>query len=257
MKVIAIIQARLGSTRLPEKVLLPLGKKTVLENVYDRVARAKLIDKVVIATTDKAADDKLFDFCHNKGMETFRGSEADLLDRYYQTAKKFEAENIVRITADCPLIDPAIIDLAISEHLKNDNDFTCTAFLSSETFPDGEDVDVFTFAALEEAWNKANIAYQREHVTQYFTANVDKFKISNIEYKENLSNKRWTLDEANDYEFIKAIYDALGKRDNKFSMEEILEYLKKNPDIEKINQHITRNEGLKKSINAGNTSSDK
>ena len=248
IKVLAIIQARLGSTRLPGKVLLPLGQKTVLENVYDRVLSAKEIDQVIVATTIKSGDDRLAEFCKEKGIETFRGSENDLLDRYYQTAKKYGTEHIVRITADCPLIDPGIIHRAVIEHLDKKNDFTCTAFLNSETFPDGEDVDVFTFAALEEAWKNAKIPYQREHVTQYFTANTDKFKISNIEYKENLSSLRWTLDESSDYEFIKAIYKGLDKEGKIFGMKEILRYLSDHPELEKINHQIIRNEGLKKSL---------
>lgn len=248
MKVIAIIQARVGSTRLPKKVLLPLNGKTILENVYERVSASKLLDKTVIATTVNPNDDELVTLCKIKGIEIQRGSEEDLLDRYYQVAKHYRAENIVRITADCPLIDPKIIDRAIDTHLKEGNDLTVTAFLNGETFPDGEDVDVFTFALLEEAWQKATLTYQREHVTQYFTANEKKFKIGKIQHKENLSDKRWTLDESSDYEFIKAVYAGLAKKNEIFGMEEILQYLKEHPELEKINHQIVRNEGLLKSI---------
>jgi spore coat polysaccharide biosynthesis protein SpsF len=249
MKILAIIQARVGSTRLPKKVLLPLGKKTVLENVYDRVSAAKLVNHVLIATTTNSSDDEIINLCQKKGMDFFRGSEEDLLDRYYQAAKEKSAEHIVRITADCPLVDPRLIDKVIKKHLEENNDYTATAFTGNETFPDGEDVDIFTFASLKEAWEKAKLPYQREHATQYFVKNADDFKISNISYKKDLSDKRWTLDEPNDYLFLKSIYKALEKPDYVFGMEDILEFLGKNPEIEKINDHIARNEGLKKSLN--------
>lgn len=245
MKIVAIIQARVGSTRLPKKVLLPLGKKTVLENVYDRVAAAKLVDHVVIATTINKNDDEIEKLCKEKSMDCFRGSEEDLLDRYYQAALSRSAENIVRITSDCPLIDPAIIDRVARKHLEEKNDYTATAFLGVETFPDGEDADIFTFEALKEAWQKADIPYQREHATQYFTKNADQFKIGNLVHTEDLSDKRWTLDEPNDYEFLKAVYGALGQESNVFSMEDILKYLGDHPEVEKINQHIVRNENFK------------
>ena len=252
MNVIAIVQARTSSTRLPNKVLLPLNGKTVIENVIDRVKRAKLVTKTILATSTDPSDDGLAKLCEEKGIEVFRGSLNDCLDRFYQAAKQYQADVIVRITGDCPLIDPEIIDKALNEHINKKNDFTCTAFRHSETFPDGEDVDILSFNALERSWKEAEVEYQREHITQYITANQDQFQISNIENNEDLSGKRWTLDEPNDYEFIKAVYAGLGENSNDFSMKDILKYLAQHPEIEELNQDIERNAGLIKSINESN-----
>lgn len=252
MNIVAIIQARMSSTRLPKKVLLPLGKKTVIENVYDRVSRSKLINKVVLATTTDPSDDILSEFCQSKGMEVFRGSLDDVLDRYYQAGKHYKTDVIVRITGDCPLCDAEIIDRTVSKHIKDHNDFTATAYLGNETFADGLDVDVFDFSAIKTSWEKARLSYQREHVGQYITANAKDFKIGHIENSENLSSKRWTLDEPNDYEFLKAVYQGLGQESNDFNMKEILQYLKDHPELENLNHQIIRNEGLHKSAKKDN-----
>ena len=243
---LAIIQARMGSTRLPGKVMLPLAGKPVFECVYERVALSQHIDKVIIATTTNKHDDQLTDACHRKGISVFRGAEEDVLDRYYQVASHYRCNNIIRIMADCPLIDYRIIDKAIKKHVKEKNDYTSTAYI--ETFPDGEDVDIFTFQTLSQAWKEAKELFQREHITQYVVLNPVKFKIGNLSYKQNLSNKRWTLDEPCDYLFIKAIYKALGKKNILFGMGEILAHLAQHPELEKLNQHIIRNEGLLKSL---------
>jgi len=252
MNIVAIIQARMSSTRLPKKVLLPLGKKTVIENVYDRVGRSKLVNRVVLATTTDPSDDVLAKLCEEKGIEVFRGSLEDVLDRYYQAGLKYHADVIVRITGDCPLTDPKIIDRAISVHLKDKNDFTATAYLGNETFPDGLDVDIFSFKTIKTSWENAKLPYQREHIGQYVTANASDFKIGSIQNDQNLSSKRWTLDEPSDYEFLKAIYQGLGKDGNDFGMEQVLQYVKDHPELEAINHQIVRNEGLLKSAKKDN-----
>ncbi|MEI6478404.1 MAG: aminotransferase class III-fold pyridoxal phosphate-dependent enzyme [bacterium] len=244
MDIVAIIQARSNSTRLPKKILLPLGGKTVIEQVVERVGRAKLVDKVVIATTTNPLDQPLVDLCNVKGIEVFRGSEDDVLDRYYQVAKQLKAKTVIRITGDCPLVDPEIIDRAIQKHLKEKNDYTATAWI--ETFPDGLDVDIFTFDALENSWKNAVLPYEREHATQYIAQRAEQFKVGNLENTEVMSDKRWVLDEPDDYEFLKAVYDGIGARE--FGMQEILAFLKKHPEVEKLNYHVSRNEGLTKSI---------
>jgi len=172
---LAIIQARMGSTRLPKKIMLPLAGKPIFENVYERVLRSKLIDKVIIATTTNKLDDELVKYCQLKGIDVFRGSENDVLDRYYKVASYYKCKNIVRITADCPLVDYKIINTAIRKHKREKNDYTATAYV--ETFPDGLDVDIFTFQALRKAWSEAIKPFQREHITQYFAWNPDKFKL--------------------------------------------------------------------------------
>jgi spore coat polysaccharide biosynthesis protein SpsF (cytidylyltransferase family) len=243
MKVLAIIQARVGSTRLPSKVLMKLQNKTVLEHVVNRVKRSKYIDEVIVATTINKEDLEIVKICANQNIRVFCGSQNDVLDRFYQIAKILKPVNIVRITADCPLMDANVIDKIIKEHLKTKSDYTSNTL--RETYPDGEDVEVFKFDSLEKAWNKAKLNSEREHVTPY----IKKFfKTLDVCYKQNLHAKRWTLDKKEDFEFIKIIYNNLYKKNKFFGIEDVLKFLEKNPEIEKINQHITRNEGYKKSI---------
>ena len=245
MSTIAIIQARMGSTRLPGKVLLNLEDKTVLEHVVNRVRFSKHVDDVVVATTISKDDLRIVELCANLGISVYCGSEDDVLDRYYQAAKLFKADNIVRITSDCPVIDPKIIDDVITAHLKNNADYTSNTF--KETYPDGQDVEVFTFAALRAAWKSAKLASEREHVTPYIRSNPNIFKYASLEYTEDISQKRWTLDNAEDLEFLRLVYKYLYSKNSLFGMDDILALISEKPEIETINQHIIRNEGYLKS----------
>ncbi len=248
MSVIAIIQARVGSTRLPNKVLLDLKGKTVLERVIERVAASRLVDKIVVATTVSPDDLALVKLCAENLVSVFCGSEVDVLDRYYQAAGLFGAGQIVRITADCPLMDPAVIDKVIEEHLRAKADYT--ANIIKETYPDGEDVEVFTYAVLKKAWQNARLASEREHVTPYIRKHGELFKIVSVEQAENQRVKRWTLDNPEDYEFIKMVYDELFDGQRLFGMREVLEMLEKNEGAESINRHLARNSGYQKSLRA-------
>jgi spore coat polysaccharide biosynthesis protein SpsF (cytidylyltransferase family) len=244
MKTIAIIQGRLDSTRLPGKVLMPLQtNKTVLENVIERVNKSKHIDEVIVVTTINKSDLKIVSYCANNNIRIFCGSENDVLDRFYQAAKLLNCDYIIRITADCPMIDPNIIDQAITTNLENNADYTIT-----ENFPDGLDVEVLTMQALTQAWKEAALASEREHVTAYIRNNNQKFKIANLKSKQDYSNKRWTLDEPNDYQFLKKVFVPLYNENPDFQMEDVLTYLQKHPELEKINQNIIRNEGYLKSL---------
>lgn len=245
MTIIAIIQARTGSTRLPGKVLLDLQGKTVLEHVIDRVKMSRHINKIVVATTIRTEDLEIVKLCANIGTNVYCGSEDDVLDRYYQASRLFEADTIVRITSDCPLIDSNIIDEVISKYLSENADYSSNTL--NETYPDGLDAEVFSFDALRKAWKNANTTSDREHVTPYIKKNPDDFKLVSLEYRENLSEKRWTLDRQEDYEFIKEIYINLYCKNPLFAMKDILEFISNNPEIETINQHIARNEGYFKS----------
>lgn len=246
---LAIIQARMGSSRLPNKVLMNLEGKTVLERVMERVAKAELVDEVIVATTIETRDLEIVRLCANKGIRVFCGSENDVLDRYYQVAKLIKPKNIIRITADCPLIDPKVIDMVIKEHNTENYDYTSNALL--ETFPDGEDVEAFKFSILQESWYEAKLASQREHVTQYIIHN-DKYVKMNVTDSRMLGEKRWTLDDNKDYNFILKVYEELFKDNENFSMEDILNLLKIKPEIEDLNKGTIRNEGLLKSLSKDN-----
>jgi len=246
MKTIGIIQARIGSTRLPGKVLLDLEGRTVLERVCERVIASRLIDDVVVATTISNKDLAIVKLCADLGISVYCGSEEDVLDRYYQAARLFGANFVVRITSDCPMIDPGVIDALISHHRNEKADYSSNGI--KETYPDGQDVEMFTFNALSKAWSNANLLSEREHVTPYIRKHTEMFKVVNLEYHEDMSKKRWTLDEPEDYEFIKIVYKHLYKENNLFGMKEILDFVNRNPQIENINHHITRNEGYLKSL---------
>jgi spore coat polysaccharide biosynthesis protein SpsF (cytidylyltransferase family) len=247
-QVLAIIQARMGSTRLPGKVLLPIvDNKGALELMLERVRRAKRLQKIVVATTTSPSDDRIVDLCKRLGYDCFRGSEVDVLDRYYRTALAFGSpEVIVRLTADCPLHDPVIIDKVVSQFLDSKVDYGSN--VDPPTFPDGLDIEVFSFSVLEKVWKEARLKSEREHVTPYIRKHTDMFKIATVECEKDLSGHRWTLDEKEDYEFIKHIYKNLYKKNPAFGMEDVLELLERQPELEEINKHISRNEGYQKSL---------
>ena len=246
IKVLAIIQARTGATRLPGKSVLKILGKPMVERVIDRVAKSKLIDEIIVATTLNKEDLQIVKICADKGIRIYCGSENDVLDRFYQAAKNLMPKNIVRITGDCPIIDPVVIDKVIRFHLSSRADYTSNVL--KETFPDGEDVEIFKFSALKEAALKAKLASEREHVTLYIRNNPGKYKLKNVENSINLSSKRWTVDNKEDFKFITKLYQSLGKTNEFFGMKETLKFLSKHPNLEKINHHIERNLGLKKSL---------
>lgn len=248
MHTAAVIQARMGSTRLSGKVMLEISGKPVLWHVINRVSKSKLIDWLVVATTTNCEDDTIEKFCNQIHIPVYRGSEDDVLDRYYQCARKFDIENIVRITADCPLHDSSVIDLVIERYRQGNYDYVSN--IDPPTYPDGIDVEVFSFQALDSAWRDASLVSEREHVTPYIRKHGDIFKISNVTNKENLSSYRWTLDQAEDFEFIQKIYRKFKESNvDEFYMKDIIGLLEKNPELISINSAIKRNEGYIKSVN--------
>ncbi len=244
--IIAIIQARMNATRLPGKVLLDLEGATVLERVVERVAQSQKVNRVIVATTQQDDDDVVLELCTAKGIVCTRGSQTDVLDRYYQTAKQFRPTHVVRITADCPLMDASVIDHVIEVHLKTESDYTSNTI--KETYPDGEDVEVMTFDALEKAWQSATLPSQREHVTPYLKQHPEIFKLTSVTSAVDYGQHRWTLDNAEDYALIQAIYKALYNKNHFFGMNDILAFLEQQPQLGRINQHIRRNEGYIKSL---------
>lgn len=247
--ILCIIQARVSSSRLYGKVLKTIRDKTIIEHIFFRLKNAQKIDKIVLATSSTEADDAIEILCKEKNISVFRGSENDVLDRFYQTAKFSgvkEGDFIVRITGDCPLIDPQIVDEVIELFEKEDADYG--ANINPPTFPDGLDIEVMKFSVLEKAWNEAKLQSEREHVTLYIRNHPEIFKISNFVNDKDYSQLRWTLDEAEDFEVIKTIYENLFSEDKVFLMNDIIEFLSKNSQIIEINQRFMRNEGLVKSL---------
>lgn len=237
-KIVAIIQARMGSTRLPGKVMKNiLGKEVILHDI-DRIKQIKNLDKIVIATTTKKDDDIIVETIknYNSGIGIFRGSEDDVLDRYYKATKEFNSEVVVRITSDCPLIDPIVSDKIIETFLNNNCDYCSNGLKRS--YPRGLDTEVFSFEALEKTWKEAERYYQREHVTPYIYEHPEKFKLLNVSNDKDLSHLRWTLDTIEDFNFINEIYKKLYNGKNIFYMEDILKVLEKEPKLIEINKDI-------------------
>jgi spore coat polysaccharide biosynthesis protein SpsF len=247
MRTIAILQARTASTRLPGKVMAELLGRPLLARVIERAQAIRGIDQIVVATTIAERDRPLLDLAKSSGAEAFAGSENDVLDRYYQAAQAFDAETLVRLTADCPLLDPAVSERVLVRFRQGDVDYACNTL--PPTFPDGLDTEVFSFAALEQAWQKAKLVSEREHVTPYIWKNPAKFRQANVANDVDLSALRWTVDEPQDLEFVQAVYSHLHHEDAPpFGMADVLALLERQPDLCNINVGIARNEGLAKSL---------
>lgn len=245
-KVVAIIQARAGSTRLPRKVQKEIVGKPMLWHVIARVKRAKLVDEMILATTLKKEDKTLLKLAEESGVKSYAGSENDVLDRYFQAATKFGADVIVRITADCPLIDPGVVDKVIKHFFDGGFDYVSNTVKLS--YPDGLDVEVFSYSALKRAWEGARRSSEREHVTSYMRNHPEMFKIGNVECEKDLSGMRWTVDTELDLKFVKEIYKGLYKEGKIFLMKDVLNLLKKHPKLAEINKGIPRDEGYLKSL---------
>ncbi|KOO49603.1 cytidylyltransferase domain-containing protein [Viridibacillus arvi] len=236
MTVTAIIQARMGSTRLPGKILKEVNGKPLLAYQLERIARAKYVDKVVIATTVNQKDDVIVEFCDNNDVEYYRGSENDVLSRYYEAAELYEGDSIVRLTSDCPIIDPVILDKTIKYY--DDNDYDYVSNTIERTYPRGLDTEVFSRAALEKAYKEATLLRDKEHVTAYMYSNPKNFKLGYITNEQDYSEYRWTVDTTEDFELIELILKKLYQENNMFYMNDVIELLKQNPEWVAINAHI-------------------
>jgi spore coat polysaccharide biosynthesis protein SpsF len=235
MRTVVIIQARMGSTRLPGKALMKIEDKPMLWHVINRLKYCKLVNEIVVATSVNKNDDLIEKYCKQNHIICSRGSEDDVLARYYEAAKKYEANIIVRITSDCPLIDPKIVDLVIQKHKEKSVDYTSNTL--KRTFPRGLDVEVFDFNALEKAFIETKEPYQREHVTVYIYEHPELFKVYSVENNQDLSCLRLTVDEEKDLEFVGEVYKRLYSK-KIFFMEDILKVLDNEPSLVEINKEV-------------------
>jgi spore coat polysaccharide biosynthesis protein SpsF len=238
MKVVIIVQARMGSSRLPGKVMMDVQGKPILSHVIDRCKAMKLANEVVIATTDKPKDDVIANLANSEGVQVFRGSENDVLSRYYGAAVMSKADVVVRITSDCPIIDPGISNSVIGHFLEHIDsyDYCCNWMIPS--YPKGLDTEVFTFRALEQAQLEATKDYDREHVTPYIHDNEQLFRVKVLQNDTDYSDYRWTLDYPEDFEFITRVNEHLYRPDRIFSFEDVLRLVAEYPEIAAINGHI-------------------
>ncbi len=267
IKTIAIIQARMASSRLPDKVLLEIGGRPMLAWVVERTQRANLVDKVIVATTTDSSDDPVAAFCSDHGYTVTRGSQHDVLDRYYQTARSYSPDRIVRITADCPLLDSALVDETIQ--VLDKAQFPASNYQSFDfstnrlplpwgrTYPIGLDVEVFTWDALQRAWHETEKTHQREHVTPYFYEDIpaeqlrfrennvspatgtssQQFRVALLHYKKDYGHLRWTVDTPEDLSFVREVIARLDN-ENEFTWLDILALLQREPELMNINASV-------------------
>lgn len=240
MKIVCIVQARLGSTRFPNKVLKKIGNKKIIEILLSRIKKSKYIDQIVLATSNTSLDTKLANFIMRLGFDVFKGSHKNVLKRYYLAAKKYEADLIVRITGDCPLVDSNLIDQMIKTFKKKNYDYISNTLIP--TYPDGLDIEVFSFNALNKTFLNSKTQMQKEHVTPYMYQS-GKFKIFNQKNRIDYSKFRWTIDEIQDYQVLKKIFKYF-KPNIFFPWTDVISLTKLKPNIFKMNKDIKRNQGM-------------
>ena len=243
---LAILQARCSSSRLPGKVLKPILGQAMIARHIERLRRSQRISQLLVATSTEPSDDPLAKLCSELKVSCFRGSLDDVLDRFYQAAKAFPSEHLLRLTGDCPLADPNVIDRCIEFHLAGGYDYTSNALQAS--FPDGLDVEVFRFKCLEDAWTEARLPSEREHVTPFIHCHPARYRIGHYRQARDLSWLRWTVDREEDFQLVEAVYNALYPSNPAFTTADILALLARRPELAGINADLTRNEGYLKSL---------
>ena len=235
-RIVAIIQARMGSSRLPGKVLKKVNGIPLLKYQFERVKQSSFISETVIATTVREKDGVVAEFCEQNGISCFRGNEDDVLSRYYECAKEYKVDVVVRLTADCPLIDPRVIDDVVKIYMENNYDFVAnTAPPEGFTYPEGMDVEVFSFQLLERAMNEAKKPSEREHVTHYFWQNPQIFSSYRVDLKQNFSAYRLTVDYPEDFEVVEEVIYGLLQKDPLFTMHDVIKFLDDNKNIKEKN----------------------
>ena len=243
-----IIQARMQSSRLPGKVMLNVKNIPLLQLMIERVVESEKLEKIIVATSTNPADDIIEDLCLKLKIDCFRGSEDDVLLRFKESAEFLNANTIVRLCGDCPLIDSDIIDDVITEYEKGNYDFVSNLFPSPSTYPDGTSVEVFSSDLLFEMESNAKKPSEREHVTFYIWMQPKKYKIHRLDYKKDLSKFRFNLDYKEDFEFIRMVFENFLEKNESFKMEDIIAWLNDNEEVIKINSHIIPKQGWEKSF---------
>ncbi len=241
---VAILQARLNSRRLPGKVLLPIAGKPLLLHAVERVRRAKAVDHMIVATSQEASDDALAEFCHRHDVDCFRGSLNDVLDRFYQAGRSCHADDVMRLTGDNPMIDPDMLDDLVTFYRAGDYDYASNATV--RTFPRGLDAEVLPWRMLEHAWRVAELPYDREHVTTWHRARPQQLAIGEFCDTVDRSDWRWTVDEPADLEFMERVFAALYDKNPQFTRHDVHALLERRPDLVAINAHVEQLTGLTK-----------
>jgi len=238
MNVIVIVQARMGSTRLPGKIMKQVLGKTLLEYLLERLQRVKRCDAICVATTMKLQEQPILDTCYKMSVKTFRGSEEDVLERYFLAARELKADAVVRVTSDCPLIDPAEVDKLIGYYLANKDNYDFVADVPGRSYPWGMSAEIFSFETLEVAHKNALSHSQREHVTPFIRMNPQMFRSGHVAYEEDQRDHRWTVDTLEDFQLVSKIIERLypGKPD--FTIKDILRLLEENSQWKNINNHV-------------------
>jgi spore coat polysaccharide biosynthesis protein SpsF len=236
---VAIIQARMGSTRLPGKVLADIGGRPLLERMLERLSRSERIDETVVATSYLPDDDPVAEMCARRGTRIVRGHPTDVLDRYRQAAEEAAAAVIVRLTGDCPLIDPQVVDLCLRTYLEADPpvDLVVNRLPWERSYPIGLDTEVFSRDTLDTAWREAREPHQREHVVPFLYENLDRFSMIHLEADGDYGGYRWTVDAPDDLEAVRRIFAAFGGRDD-FGWREVLSLMEREPELARINQSV-------------------
>lgn len=238
MKVLAVIQARMGSNRLPGKTLLPVKGKPMIVHTLERLKHSRYIEHIILATSTLERDRAIVELAKKEGVEGFAGSEQDVLDRYWQAARPHQPQVVVRCTGDCPVLDPKIVDQVIERHLQNKKDYTSNTLTRS--FPRGYDTEAFLFSALDRAAREAKLPFEREHVTPYIFGHPEIFSLEQVvaDPKFHAPDLRLTVDTQEDFEFVAEIFNGLYESNPLFGAEEVTDFLKANPKLSQINAHI-------------------
>lgn len=246
MTIIALLQARCSSSRLPGKVLKPLLGKPMILRQIERLRRVRGIDELVVVTSEASSDDELAEVCRNAGITVFRGSLDDVLDRFYRAIESKTVDHVVRLTADCPLTDPATVDAVIDFYLEGGFDYASNTL--SPTYPDGLDAEIFRAEVLRTIWREASLPSEREHVTSFIYKHPERFRLGNLTNAHDLSSLRWTVDTPEDFRFVEAVYGKLYAGNPEFDFADVLSLLSHQPELQAINVDQARNAGYLTSL---------